>query len=191
MLAAHDSTASYNNQVMRNIDEALLNRDPKTSELVRELATKWEQTNPTTWRFTLRQGVKFHDGSPFNAEAAAEALNFNWDKANAFRVRGYVGPEFTFKPVSEYVLDVVLESPDPILPSRLYFAPLHSPKAQREAPDQSPLKPVGDRPLQVRGVGQGPAHQARGQPGLVGPHRLRCRRRRHHQGHDLLVPGGA
>ena len=37
MLAGHDATASYNNQVMRNIDEALINRDPKTSELVGEL----------------------------------------------------------------------------------------------------------------------------------------------------------
>jgi peptide/nickel transport system substrate-binding protein len=146
MLAGHDATASYNNQVMRNIDEALLNRDPKTSELVGELATKWEQTNPTTWRFTLRQGVTFHDGSPFNAETAAEALNFMWDKANSFRIRGYIGPEFVVKPAGEYVIDIVTESPDPILPSRMYFAALHSPKAQREAPDQTPLKPVGTGP---------------------------------------------
>src|SRR5215212_3001013 len=106
-LAGHDATPGYNNQVMRNIDEALLNRDPKTSELVGELATKWEQTNPTTWRFTLRQGVTFHDGSPFNAETAAEALNFSWAKASNFRVRGYIGPEFTVKPGGEYTIDVV------------------------------------------------------------------------------------
>ena len=116
MLAAHDATASYNSQIMRNFDEALVNRDPKTQELVPELATKWEQTNPTTWRFTLRQGVKFHDGSPFNAETAAEALNFMWAKENNFRIHGRIGPEFTVKPVSEYVIDVVLESPDPVLP---------------------------------------------------------------------------
>jgi peptide/nickel transport system substrate-binding protein len=146
MLAGYDSTASYNNQVMRNFDEALLNRDPKTSELVPELATKWEQVNPTTWRFTLRQGVKFHDGSPFNAEAAADALNFMWAKENAFRVRGYIGPEFTVKPVDEYTIDVVTESPDPLMPSRLYFSPFHSPKAQKESPDQTPLKPVGTGP---------------------------------------------
>ena len=146
MLAGHDATAGFNNQVMRNFDEALLNRDPKTAELVPELATKWEQVNPNTWRFTLRQGVKFHDGLPFNAEAAAEALNFMWSKENNFRVRGLIGPDFTVKPVSEYVVDVVTESPDPIMPSRMYFAALHSPKAQREAPDQTALRPVGTGP---------------------------------------------
>ena len=79
-LAAHDSTPDYHTQIMRNFTEALLNRDPKTQELVGELATKWEAPDPTTWRFTLRQGVTFHDGHPFNAESAAEALNFMWAK---------------------------------------------------------------------------------------------------------------
>lgn len=32
------------------------------------LATSWEQTNPTTWRFHLRQGVKWHDGTAFSAD---------------------------------------------------------------------------------------------------------------------------
>ncbi|MEH7332506.1 ABC transporter substrate-binding protein [Neobacillus drentensis] len=32
------------------------------------LATKWENPDPTTWIFTLRENVKFHDGQPFTAE---------------------------------------------------------------------------------------------------------------------------
>ena len=32
------------------------------------LATAWKSVNETTWEFTLRQGVRFHDGSPFSAE---------------------------------------------------------------------------------------------------------------------------
>jgi peptide/nickel transport system substrate-binding protein len=39
------------------------------------LATSWEQTDPNTWVLQLRKGVKFQDGSPFNAKAVAGALN--------------------------------------------------------------------------------------------------------------------
>lgn len=34
-----------------------------------QLALSWESPNPTTWRFKLRPGVKFHNGEPFNAES--------------------------------------------------------------------------------------------------------------------------
>jgi peptide/nickel transport system substrate-binding protein len=132
--------------VLRNVEEALLNRDPKTNQLVGELATKWEPTNPTTWRFTLRQGVKFHDGSPFNAESAAFGINHVWDKENAFDIRAFVGPEMTATAVDEYTVDVVTTAPDPILPSRLYFSPFTSMKLVKETPDQYPIKPVGTGP---------------------------------------------
>ena len=132
--------------VLRNVEEALLNRDPKTNQLVGELATKWDRPDDTTWRFTLRQGVKFHDGSPFNAEAAAFAVNYTWDKANAFEIRAFIGPEMTAKPVDDYTLDVVTAAPDPILPARLYFSPLVSMKLLKETPDQYPIKPVGTGP---------------------------------------------
>jgi peptide/nickel transport system substrate-binding protein len=38
------------------------------------LATAWERTGELTWEFTLREGVKFHDGTPFDADAVASAL---------------------------------------------------------------------------------------------------------------------
>ncbi|WP_426233430.1 ABC transporter substrate-binding protein [Pararhizobium sp. DWP3-4] len=53
-----------------------LQRSPAASRgrLLPGLATAWEQTSPTTWRFKLRAGVKFQDGTPFNAAAVANAL---------------------------------------------------------------------------------------------------------------------
>jgi peptide/nickel transport system substrate-binding protein len=144
-LGANEASASYGYPVLRNVQEALVNRNQK-NEVVGELATKWEQTNPTTWQFTLRQGVKFHDGSPFNAEAAAHGINYVWSKENNFRIRQFVGPEMNAKPAGEYVLDVVTESPDPILPVRLYFSPIPSMKALKESPADYPLKPIGTGP---------------------------------------------
>src|SRR5262245_15951402 len=44
------------------------------SKFVPALAESWRAVNNTTWRFTLRQGVKFHDGSPFNADSAVYSL---------------------------------------------------------------------------------------------------------------------
>jgi peptide/nickel transport system substrate-binding protein len=146
MLAAHDATATFSYPITRNVTEALINRNPKTNELVPELATKWESVNPSTWRFTLRQGVKFHDGTPWNAEAAADAINDLWSKENNFRVRNFIGPELEAKAVSEYVVDVVTASPDPILPTRFYFGAIHSPTARKAEPDQVPLKPIGTGP---------------------------------------------
>src|SRR6266446_5542936 len=47
--------------------EPLLRWD-RQMKLESGLATEWKQTDPTTWRFKLREGVNFHDGSPFTAD---------------------------------------------------------------------------------------------------------------------------
>src|SRR5690606_27427036 len=46
--------------------EPLVDYD-KDFKIVPSLATSWEQREPTVWRFTLREGVKFHNGEPFSA----------------------------------------------------------------------------------------------------------------------------
>ena len=42
--------------------------------LSENLATAWEQVEPTTWEFTLREGVEFQDGTPMDADAVVGAL---------------------------------------------------------------------------------------------------------------------
>ena len=48
--------------------DTLIYRDPDTFQLKPLLATSWRQTDDTTWEFTLRPNVTFHDGSPFTAD---------------------------------------------------------------------------------------------------------------------------
>ena len=56
-----------NLQVVANIFDGLLRRDP-SGKLLPALATSFERTDLDKWEFTLRQGVKFHNGNPFDAQ---------------------------------------------------------------------------------------------------------------------------
>lgn len=70
----HLSTAAVDRQVYQSIYNPLVRLD-KDLTLKPELAEKWEYTDPTTLVFTLRKGVKFHDGTDFNAKAVK--INFD------------------------------------------------------------------------------------------------------------------
>lgn len=56
-----------NNNINGFVYERLVRRDRQLN-IVPSLATSWQQTSATTWRFKLREGVKFHDGSPLTAD---------------------------------------------------------------------------------------------------------------------------
>jgi peptide/nickel transport system substrate-binding protein len=63
-------------RILYQIYEGLTALKPGTSEVIPSLATDWETSQDgLTWTFNLRDGVKFHDGEPFNAEAVC--FNFN------------------------------------------------------------------------------------------------------------------
>ncbi len=54
--------------------DTLVYRDPHTFKNVPALATSWQFTDPTTLDFTLREGVKFHNGDPFTADDVVYTL---------------------------------------------------------------------------------------------------------------------
>ncbi|WP_285749518.1 ABC transporter substrate-binding protein [Lentzea sp. NBRC 105346] len=64
-------------RVSRQMYEGLVGFKPGTAEVEPALATKWESSSDgKTWTFTLKEGVKFHDDTPFNAEAVC----FNFER---------------------------------------------------------------------------------------------------------------
>ncbi|MEE2523785.1 ABC transporter substrate-binding protein [Pseudarthrobacter sp. J75] len=55
--------------------ETLTKFDQAKGEVVPSLATEWKQNSPLEWDFTIREGVKFQDGTALTAESVATALN--------------------------------------------------------------------------------------------------------------------
>ena len=70
----HSQNESMTNMMNGQVYETLIKRDRQLN-FVPSLATEWSQTGPLTWRFKLRPGVKFHDGTPFNAEDVVFSVN--------------------------------------------------------------------------------------------------------------------
>jgi peptide/nickel transport system substrate-binding protein len=70
----HSQNEGLTNMINGQVYEYLIRRDRQLS-FVPALATEWAQTGPLTWRFKLRPGVRFHDGSPFAAEDVVFSVN--------------------------------------------------------------------------------------------------------------------
>ncbi|MFC4334484.1 ABC transporter substrate-binding protein [Salininema proteolyticum] len=81
------------------------------------LAESWEQRDDTTWSFTLRDGVVFHNGEKLTAEAAATALTAAFE-ATA-RPRAISGLELAATAADDRTVAITLDAPDPTLPQRL------------------------------------------------------------------------
>lgn len=71
-------------RVTRNITEGLVGFKPGTAEVAPRLATKWEGSEDgKTWTFQLREGVKFHDGTDFNADAVCKNFHRWYNQTGA------------------------------------------------------------------------------------------------------------
>jgi len=67
-------------RVTEQMFEGLVKLKPGTTKIVPSLATSWNLKGGKVWTFNLRKGVKFHDGTPWNAAAACANFNrwYNW-----------------------------------------------------------------------------------------------------------------
>ena len=67
------------------IYETLVTHD-RNQELGPSLATGWTIVDDTTWRFTLRRGVEFHDGTPFSADDVVFSIERAQQRTSQFAV---------------------------------------------------------------------------------------------------------
>jgi peptide/nickel transport system substrate-binding protein len=119
----HSLALQYHTRVIFSIYESLVGRD-QAYRLVPVLATEWAQTDPLTWRFRLRPGVHFHDGSAFTAEDAV----FSFERALAppsqrqFVLKGVR----RVRMVDPLTIVFDLSAPDASLPQKLVLVAMMS-----------------------------------------------------------------
>ena len=149
-LEACDSTLSSTGMLVRsNITEPLLERNPASGDLDPLLATGWEATGEKEWTFKLREGVNFHDGTPFTAQAAAAAIHRAVNGQLGCDVEGQVfgDADIAVDAVDDTTLTVTTEQPDPVLPLRLSFIEIGAPT--EESADTRVREPIGTGPYSI------------------------------------------
>lgn len=98
--------------MLANVMEGLVTRD-KDLKIVPGLAERWETPEPTRWRMHLRQGVRFHDGSPFTADDVVFSAERVRSEGSQLKSRLPAGAKVV--KVDEHTVDFLLASPNPTL----------------------------------------------------------------------------
>ena len=144
-----------------NLYEALVGRDKKLG-LTPALATEWKQTAPTVWRFKLRRGVVFHDGTPFTADDVV--FSFKRAGEDGSDMKGYVGPIKDVVRIDDLTVDIVTKAVDPALPDAITTLYVMS---RKWCEANGATRPVDKR----KGVENAASFRANG----TGPFRLKSR----------------
>jgi peptide/nickel transport system substrate-binding protein len=140
------------NNMLEHIYDRLLDRDAKTLKPKPMLATGWKIVNDTTWEFTLRQGVKFHNGEPFNAQSVKATLEYALDPASKshYAASSYWKPVKEVQIVNDYTVRLITGKPWPSLidHASLTNSLMMPPKALKEQGAQAlAQKPIGTGPF--------------------------------------------
>ncbi|RYF74551.1 MAG: ABC transporter substrate-binding protein, partial [Comamonadaceae bacterium] len=160
-LDPHSLNESLQLSTTNNVYETLTGRN-KDLSLAPVLATSWKQTAPSVWRFELRKGVQFHDGTPFTADdvlfSLARAGGEGSDmKSNTNDIK-------EVRKVNDFTIDIETKAPFPVLPDVLSTVMIMS---KKWCIDNKAEKPVDRR----KGIENTASFKANG----TGPYRVRER----------------
>jgi ABC-type transport system substrate-binding protein len=135
--------------VNRMIHENLVRFDAKLN-LVPGLAEKWEQAKDgMSWTFNLRKGVKFHDGTPFNAEAAKYFFDRMIGPEKPSRAGLYAPLVESTVVVDEHTVKVNMKAPFAFLLNNIAHSAsgIVSPTGHKALGKDIARKPVGTGPF--------------------------------------------
>ncbi|MFZ2099309.1 MAG: ABC transporter substrate-binding protein, partial [Oricola sp.] len=109
--------------IIRNMYDGILTRD-SDMKVVPEIAESFTQVSPTVYDFKIREGIKFHDGSPMTAED----VKFTLDRVTQEGAmgdgqtsprQGLMGPVASVEVIDGNIVRINLKEPWPILPAML------------------------------------------------------------------------
>ncbi len=120
-----------------------------------KLALSWAHSEDfKTWTFKLRPGVKFHDGTPFNAEAYKANYERQKDPVNKCRCAFYLSNVNSVEAPDELTLVYNLKDPSVNYPALVSYAnqnaAVHSPTAWKTKGDDYNRNPVGTGPFVLK-----------------------------------------
>jgi peptide/nickel transport system substrate-binding protein len=157
----HSLNESLQLSVTGNAYEGLviLNKD---LSLAPGLATSWKQTSPTVWRFELRKGVQFHDGTPFTADDVV--FSFQRTQAEGSDMKSYTNDFKEVRKINDHVVEIETKTPFPILPDVISLVYMMS---KKWCETNQATRPVDRR----KGIENAASFRANG----TGPYRVRER----------------
>ncbi len=157
----HSLNESLQLSVTGNVYEPLVGRN-KDLSLAPALATSWKQTSPTVWRFELRKGVQFHDGTPFTADDVV--FSFGRTQMEGSDMKSYTNDFKEVRKIDDHTVEIETKTPFPILPDVISLVYMMS---KKWCETNQALGPVDRR----KGIENAASFRANG----TGPFRLRER----------------
>ena len=114
----HALALQYQTRVVSQIYESLVNRG-RNFELEPSLALSWQQLEPKRWRFRIRPGVRFHDGSALTADDVVFSIEraLLRNSQRSFQLRGVE----TVRKMDDLTVDFLLAAPDAVLPEKFIY----------------------------------------------------------------------
>jgi peptide/nickel transport system substrate-binding protein len=108
----HGQNQIVNNAINGQVYEALVKRGKKL-EILPGLAESWTQVSPLVWRFNLRKGVKWHDGTAFTADDVVFSIRRAAGDTSTFRVYGRAAGDP--RRVDDHTVELVTAVPNPVM----------------------------------------------------------------------------
>ncbi|MFJ7936696.1 ABC transporter substrate-binding protein [Sporosarcina sp. NPDC096371] len=133
---------------LKSIFEPLIGRSPD-GEMTPLLATEWENIDDLTWKFKLREGVKFHNGEVLTPEAIKYSIDYIMDEKNQSGYRGHFASVKEVRIINEVDFEIITSEPMPTLLVKLADNLLiMEPKHMEEVGDGAAENPIGTGPYE-------------------------------------------